>query len=436
MKDVLLINMATSTDPKGELAEYNPALGVLSIATMLELHGHECIVKDYRYEPMDMDELCDLIQKEQIKIVTMTVYTINVDEALRFAKYLKKTIKGLTIIFGGPHATLDSEYCYTSRYVDYVMKGEGEASVPELIEAIQSDFKVIQPKDIPGVCYCDKRGIVENKVCESITNLDLFPIIRREIVDIDRYVDTINISSSRGCPAKCVYCAGSVLGGKRYRIREIEHVILEIILIKSELKDKIRLIYFIDDTFTAFKKRVFRFLKLREILHIEYFWRCESRLDVMDKELIDAISDNGCKAIHFGVESGSQYVLDHIMKRIKLDKAVEIIKYAASKKMLVCCYFMLAHYCDTLETMEETCALIRELVDNCHIDATLHYNTPFPGTFQYENRDALGIKMTSEEFKDFVGYRPLIETDNFTIEDQKRIGSSMKRYLNRSEFHV
>lgn len=436
MKDVLLINMASALDCHENFLDYNPALGILSIATMLELHGYRCIIKDYCYESMDMEALCDIINKENIKIVTMTVYTINVDEALEFAKYLKKSIKGLTIIFGGPHATLDSQYCYRSRYVDYVIKGEGEASALELVESIRSEFKTITPEQIPGICYSDKSGKVEKEVCETINNLDLLPIIKRELVGIERYFDTINISSSRGCPAKCIYCAGSVLGGKRYRIREIENVILEIIHIKSKLKDKIRLIYFIDDTFTVFKKRVFRFLKLRKMFNIDYSWRCESRLDIMDTDILDAISDNGCLAIHFGVESGSQYVLNHIQKRIKLEKAVEIIKYATTKKMLVCCYFMLAHYCDTLDTMKETCALIRELVDNYNIDATLHYNTPYPGTFQYENKDELGIRMMSEDFRDFLGYKPLIETDNFTIKEQEEIYISIKQYLNRSEFYV
>lgn len=436
MNEILMINMASARDHHEQFENYNPALGILSIATMLEFHGHSCIVKDYCYEPMDVETVVQEILDKEIKIVTFCVYTLNVDDALDFAKFLKKSIKGLTIIMGGPHATLDSSYCYTSRYVDFVVKGEGEASVLELIEAIQSDFAFIHPKDIPGVCYMDKKTKVETLSRPPVQNLDLFPIVKREIAGIHKYSDTVNISSSRGCPARCIYCAGSVLGGKKYRIRDIENVILEIALIRNQLKDNIRLIYFIDDTFTAFKKRVMYFLELRKKFQLDYSWRCESRLDVMDKEIIDAISENGCLAIHFGVESGSQEVLDHIQKHIKLDKAKDMIAYAAQKDMLVCCYFMLAHYCDTLETMEMTCSLIRELVEQHHIDATLHYNTPFPGTFQYENRDELGIRLQSEDFRDFLGYQPIMETDHFTIEDQKKIYYKMSAYLNRSNFQV
>lgn len=436
MKDILLINMASATDFHEDVVDYNPSLGVLSLATILELHGHSCAVKDFCYEPMDADVIASFIKAEGIRIVTMTTYTINVDDALNFAKFLKKSVRGITIIMGGPHITLDASYCYKSRYVDYCLKGEGEASIIELVEGVLSDFSIIRAEQVAGVCYYDNRGKVENETPSPIENLDLLPIVNRNLAGIERYIDVINISSSRGCPARCIYCAGSVLGGRRYRIRNIDNVVLEIIRVKSQLKDKIRLIYFIDDTFTVVKKRIYRYVKLRKLLNLGYLWRCESRLDVMDEEVLDVISDNGCLAIHFGVESGSQYVLDRIQKSINLERAVKLIRYASTKKMLICCYFMIGHYCDTLLTMEQTCELIKTLVTECAIDASLHYNTPYPGTYQYEHMEELGIKLISDDFRKFVGYKPIMETDSFTIEDQKRMYRSVSAYLNRSDFIV
>lgn len=428
--------MASATDFHEGLVDYNPSLGVLSLATMLEFHGHSCEVKDYCYEPMDADAIVGFIEEEGIRIVTITTYTINVDDALSFAKFLKKSVRGITIIMGGPHITLDVSYCYKSRYVDYCLKGEGEASIVELIEGILSDFSIIRADQVAGICYHDNRGKVENETTTPIENLDLLPIVNRNLADFERYTDVINISSSRGCPAKCIYCAGSVLGGRRYRMRNIDNVVLEIIRVKSQLYDKIRLIYFIDDTFTVVKKRIYRYLKLRKLLNLGYLWRCESRLDTMDKDVLDVISDNGCLAIHFGVESGSQYVLDRIQKRIDLERAVELIRYASTKKMLVCCYFMIGHYCDTLTTMEQTCELIKTLVVECNIDASLHYNTPYPGTYQYNHMEELGIRLISEDFRKFVGYSPIMETDHFTVEDQNQLYRSVNAYLNRRNFTV
>lgn len=431
-----MINMASDGDHHEIFKDYNPSLGVLSLATSLELHGHGCMVIDYCYEKMEIEKLLQVIIEENIKIVTFTVYTINVDEAINFSKYLKKIIKDLIIIFGGPHATLNSSYCANNRYVDYVVKGEGESSLLELIESILSDFKLAEPRNIKGVCYMRRKEVVENEVSQPIKDLDLLPIVKREIVGVQKYFDTINLSTSRGCPAKCIYCAGSVLSGKRYRIRNIENVILEISLLKNILGNKLRLLYFIDDTFTVFKNRVLYYLDLRKKFQLDYSWRCESRLDVMDNELIDSISENGCVAIHFGVESGSQEVLNSIQKGIILEEGKKIITYASKKNMLVCCYFMLGHYCDTLETMQKTCDLIKALVEEYHIDATLHYNTPYPGTYQYENREELGIRLLSDKFSDYLGYRPIMETDQFTSSELESLYQSVERYLNIEGFEV
>lgn len=436
MKNILLINMSSYEDGHASFKDYNPALGIMSIATVLELHGYSCTVIDYCYEVMDMDKLLQTINEKNISIVGISVYTINVDDALQYAKFLKKSLEHINIILGGPHASLDVKYCLGSRYIDYIIRGEGEFAFLELIEAIYSDFKLVKPKDINGVCFTRKREHYLNNFRETIRDLDLLPLVKRQLVNINKYQNTVNVSSSRGCPACCVYCAGSVLGGKSYRVRSIDNVILEIAYLKNILGDKLRLIYFIDDTFTVFKKRVLKYLKLRKKFAINCFWRCESRVDVMDTETIDAISENGCLAIHFGVESGSQEVLNKIQKKIILVKAIKLIKYAASKDMLVCCYFMLGHYCDTLETMEKTCDLIKELVENFKVDATLHYNTPYPGTFQYEHRDSLGINLSSTRFCDFVGYKPIIETKSFTVKDQERIYNSVRGYLNCSNFSV
>lgn len=436
MKEILMINMASFEEHHNKSKEFNPPLGILSIATFLELHGHECLVIDYCNEEIDLHKLTDIITSKQIKIITFSVYTINIDEALKFAKFLKKTLSGITIVFGGPHASLDSSYCYNSRYVDYVLKGEGESSVLELVEAIQTGFQLIKPHDIEGLCYVKGKEVMEGSFKEPIKDLDLLPIVKREIVGIENYLDIINISSSRGCPANCIYCAGSELAGKRYRIRNIENVILEIAYVQNQFGNKIRLIYFIDDTFTVMKKRVLYYLELRSKFNFQYKWRCESRIDIIDEELIDAISKNGCLAIHFGIESGSQEVLNKIQKKINLASAKEKIVYTTGKGMLVCCYFMLGHYCDTKETMQETCDLIKELVQKCDIDATLHYNTPYPGTYQYQYRKQLGIRLTSENYRDFVGYRPLIETDNFSVKDQREFYYSVSEYINLHEFKV
>jgi anaerobic magnesium-protoporphyrin IX monomethyl ester cyclase len=434
MKEIILINMASDQDMHEWKKDYNPPLGILSIATCLELHGHDCMVIDYCYERKNLLKLVETILEEHVKIVGFSVYTINVDEAIRISRYLKKTLPYIIILFGGPHASLDSEYCSKPNSVDYVIRGEGESSVLELVEAVTSGYSLVIPDQIEGVCYRKKDRKVESEIRSHAKNLDLLPIVKREFVAIEKYKGFINFCTSRGCPANCIYCAGSKLGGQGYRIRNIENVILETAYVKNILGDRFEAVYFIDDTFTAVKKRVLYFIKLRRKFGLLFQWRCESRLDVVDEELLSEISKNGCIAVHFGVESGSQEVLNKIQKKLDLEMAKKKLVFASTTGMTICCYFMLGHYCDTMETMKDTCDLIKELASKYSIDATLHYNTPYPGTYQYQYKDELGIRMTSMNYSDFLGYQPIMETSDFTIHDQLDFYNDVKEYLNLHSF--
>lgn len=434
MNNILLINMASDDDMHDENSNYNPPLGILSIATNLEFHGYHTAIIDYCNQMKDLPALVNKVIEEGIKVVGFSVYTINVDEAIRIARYLKKNVPDCIIVFGGAHASLDTEYCCKQKSIDYVVSGEGETSFLELAEGIFSDFKVIKAEQIPGINYINRDCRVVSDIREHILDIDLLPLVKRHLAEIERYKDMINLSTSRGCPANCIYCAGSKLGGRGYRVRNIENVILEIAYIKHYLGDRINSIYFIDDTFTVIKKRVYEFLELKKKFNLYERWRCESRIDIVDKDLLTAISKNGCITIHFGIESGSQDVLNKIMKKIVLTDAIEKIRIAHELGITVCCYFMLGHFCDTKETMQETCDLIKFLVKNYNIDATLHYNTPYPGTYQFQHRDELGIRMTSMNYREFLGYQPLIETDNFTIADQVKMRDSVFDYLNIHQF--
>jgi radical SAM superfamily enzyme YgiQ (UPF0313 family) len=426
--------MASDDDMHDDNKNYNPPLGIMSIATKLEFHGYHAGIIDYCNQMKDIPALVQKVVEEEIKIVGFSVYTINVDEAIRISRYLKRNVPDCIIIFGGAHASLDTEYCCKQKSVDYVLSGEGETSFLELVEGIFSNFKVIHAEQIPGVNYIRRDIRVVSDIREHISDIDLLPIVKRHLVEIKRYNGMINLSTSRGCPANCIYCAGSKLGGRGYRVRNIENVILEISYIKNYIGDQINSIYFIDDTFTVVKKRVYKFLELKKKFHLYDRWRCESRVDIVDKELLTEISENGCITIHFGIESGSQDVLNKIMKKIVLIEAIEKIRLASELGIIVCCYFMLGHYCDTNETMQETCDLIKYLVKNYSIDATLHYNTPYPGTYQFQYRDELGIRMSSMNYRDFLGYMPMIETNNFTIDDQVKKRDSVFDFLNIHQF--
>lgn len=404
-------------------------LGILSISTRLEECGHNVRVIDLNVENCSEASILQIIRAEVIDLVCFTAYTENAKTVLKIAKVIKQVKPEMKIMVGGPHVTLDPKYCIRSRYIDYESVGEGESTILELAEAIDSNETVIAIKNIKSLVYRNNREIVENERFPFMTDLDLLPIIKRTYVT-PLYTGLLNIATSRGCPGRCIYCSASFLSGSKYRVRGIENVYMECMYYSANFNEVTREIYIVDDTFTALRKRVNIFLDYIEMFGTTFHWSCESRIDVMNQELIDRMAKSGCFDIQFGIESGCQEVLDGIRKHINLEQARKIIKYTYDSGMVVTMSFMLGHFCDTLETLKMTRNFIKEMYDNYgdQTNMAVSFNTPFPGTWQYEHRDEIGLRLIDTSFDSMTLLTPIVETNNFTKSDLLKMYSECYPY--------
>lgn len=398
-------------------------LGILSIATRLEECGHKVRVLDLNVECCSETSVLESIKRDIIDLVCFTVYTENVKTVLRLAKVIKQVSSQTKVMVGGPHATLVPKYCVQSRYIDYEIIGEGESATLELVEALDSKESIIAIKDIKSLIYRNNKDIVENERFPFMTDLDLLPNIKRTFLN-PQNSGLLNISTSRGCPGQCIYCSASFLSGARYRVRGIENVYMECIYYASK-PDGTNEVYIVDDTFTAIRKRVSKFLDYIERFGSRFNWSCESRIDVMNHEIISRMSKAGCYDIQYGIESGCQEVLDGIRKNMNLQKAKEIIQYTYESGMVVTMSFMLGHFCDTVETLEMTRDFMKEMYEKYgeKTNMAVSFNTPFPGTWQYEHRDEIGLRIIDTNFENMTLLTPIVETNNFTKSDLLRVYS-------------
>jgi len=433
MNNILLLHLPIlnyiQKDFVNEESGYNPSLGILALGTYLELNGYEPIVIDMCYVKIKVMELVELITKLKPLFIGISVYTENFDQAVKLSRELKKGLGDIKIVFGGPHPTLQPLECIDKKEVDFVIMKEGEAIILELAEAVRTNEKSIKFSQINGLLYRQKETVVRNAPKKYITDLDLLPIIKRELADINKYGGYINISTSRGCPGRCIYCSATALSGATYRVRSESSIFLEMLLLKIIFKNKLLKIYIVDDTFTAIPERLSRFMDLIFKYKLKVKWQCESRVDSLNEELLAKMHEAGCIAIQYGIESGSQEVLDKLKKGIVLEKAKEIIECTFRNKIVICLSFMLGHYCDTKETMWETAYFIKELFEKYKPELAVSYNTPFPGTWQYAHRNELGMRMVSDSYNKFTLLNPIVETDNFTIEDQREIFFFCRPYI-------
>lgn len=432
MSNVFLINLPVQLNLQKHVvtdAGYNPSLGLIYIGTWLEMNGYNPTIIDLCYDKMSRGQLINLIDEKNPLLVGISTYTENLDLAISTAKAIKQSRPNVKIVFGGSHPTLVPAEAICSEYVDFVSRKEGESTLLELAEAIVSGESALRYDDIPGLVFKRDGEVINNKLRGPIGDLDLLPLPKRELVGMERYERIVNISTSRGCPGNCIYCAATALSGASYRIRGVENVFLEIILIKKLLGDKLLKIYIVDDTFTAIPERVIEFTSLIKQYHLEVPWHCESRIDIMTEEMLDLMASTGCIAIQYGMESGSQTVLDKIKKGIDLEHARKIIDYTFKKKITLCLSFMLGHFCDTKETMEETCRFIREVFMKYKAEVAVSYNTPFPGTWQYTHLKDTGMRLVTDKYRKFSLNTPVVETDNFTVNDQRKYYMEVMKYI-------
>lgn len=438
MANIMLINLAIIRfyDSVEEIKNtYNPPLGLLYLKSSLVMAGHKVVIIDLSKVDLSRKELFEKIMEFNPMMVGVSVYTENVDEAFKLCKGIKKKFRNIYTVLGGPQASLEPEYTINNDYVNFVLRFEGEASMLELVEALESKQQIIQYKDISGIVLKQADGSVySNKKRKDIKDLDLLAFPMRKEAECSEYGSMLNLITSRGCPGNCIYCSASALSGARYRVRSISHTLLEMIYLLNLFHNQLESIYILDDTFTAIPERVFEFVQLKMKLKLDFMWRCESRVDVVTEEMIHKMADSNCIGVAFGVESGSQEILNKIHKNIDLLHTEYVVDLMYKYHIYTSLNFMLGHYCDTKETMNMTYEFIRKMYDKYGVGIFTTFNTPFPGTWQRVNLEKVGLKIILSSYKEYNVLTPSVEGDTFTVDSQLEVYKKILPIMNVNDF--
>lgn len=428
---LLNINIATNKAEYLEGLATKPCIGNLHVGTFLEFNGHEVTMAEIPdNSASSLSDLMALIEKVSPRIIGFSAYTETNNMALSVAKEIKRKYPDIITVFGGPHPTLAPMDVILSKHVDFLILKEGESTIVELVVAIETREQTIKYDDIPGLVFKRGNGITKNDFRANITDLDLLPIIKRELGGIEKFRGVINVSSSRGCPGKCIYCSAAALSGSKYRTRDERNVFMEFVMLKVLLGERVKEIYITDDTFTAIPNRAKKFAQLIQNNNFNVYWRCESRVDVMTEDLIKELAESGLVSIQYGIESGSQEVLNILKKEIDLEQARKTIDLTSEAGVHICLSFMLGHFCDTKDTMRQTIDFIKDMYHRYPgSQLVIGYNTPFPGTWQHTRMEQLGMRLVTQRYENFTLSQPVIETDNFTTKDLINFNKMAEPYL-------
>lgn len=411
---ILLINCSLDKISKDRISQSvsSPNLGLLSISGVLLMHGYEVKIIDFFVEKMSSQKFHDFLKNYNPDLIGFSIYTRTMPFFDKMLKFLNKIEYQGKIAVGGPHPSFAVQEMLNTEDVDYVICGEGEFAFLLLLESLNSNNKYPINK-AAGICYKKGEDIICNKIKDRIELLDALPLQPIDMINTNLYSSPCTLSTSRGCPGDCIYCASRALSGSVYRSKSAENIICEIIYLKNKLGNKKLTI--VDDTFTADICRFNKFINLLKNSTMDLSYRIESRGDILSEELLDKLKETNCNVIHVGIESGSQYVLDRIGKKIDLDRTIKLLLYAQKLGIHMVASFIIGHYCDTEETIDETFNLMQYLKNN-GIEVSVAICTPFPGTPIYNKAKRLGISIHANTWQEYDFGNVIISTQYLSQE--------------------
>ena len=373
------------------------------------------------------------------RIIGITIMTPTANSAISLIRSIKEAKKDAFIYVGGPHATLmPLDLLEKVPEIDVVVVGEGELTAPELIDAVVNNKNMAHVK---GIAFRDngKPKLTEQR--EMIGSLDELPLPAYHLMPIEKYrpypphgikLPYIALMTSRGCPYRCIYCSKPI-HGRKYRARSPDSVVKEIKYLKE--KFGIKEVLFYDDTFTLDRNRTMELCNKMIEEKLNVLWSCETRVNLVDEELLNKMREAGCYIISYGVESGNQDLLEILKKDITLDQVRAAFKLTKHCKILTVGYFMLGVPGETVETMKNTINFAIE-IDADFVQFSIC--TPFPGTELFEYAKKEGINL--ENWDKFIyvstsSEKPVLISKNLSAEELKTwYKTAYKRFYLRPKY--
>lgn len=354
-----------------------PPLGLAYIAGALERLGCECRIVDMQVGRADVE---GIIESYSPKLIGFSVTTWTYKDVLAGVKLLKQRFPDVIFVAGGPHATALPGQMLDGVF-DVVVRGYGEETVSELVENLDKPELLA---NISGLSYKYGGSVRHNPNRPPPHSLDELPFPSFDLLDIERY-KWCSVSSSRGCPAACLFCVDSHLFGKRMLLRSPQSFVDEIEWLYRERG--ILRFYLVDEQFTFDNPRAKKICRdiIRRGLKIE--WLVNSRVDRVSLDLLQLMRRAGCISIAFGIESGSDAILRRIRKGFRSQRALAAVRMAKTAGIRVKTSWLVG-LPGALEEQLESIDLMRAMKPN-HIDVFLV--TIYPGTPLWHRAEEFGI---------------------------------------------
>jgi len=312
-------------------------------------------------------------------MVGISTITSTAPAAYGLVERIKRTTDA-TVVMGGPHVTFLPEEAL-EKGADFIVRGEGEKSIVELIKCLQGDADALGLRDIAGLSYREDGEIVNNVEREWIGDLSSLPWPKLSLIQGFEKRAIMPIMTSRGCPFNCKFCTVTSLFGRKYRFRETEDVLAELESLYALYPKAI--FFFYDDNFTANPEHTKQLLRRMKEKGITPRWTAQTRVEVVhDEELMTLMEETGCLFLYLGLESANPETLKAYRKSQTVEDIEHAVEVIHKHKIKVHGMFVMGSDEDDKESIRETVRFAKRTgIDTVQFMIL----TPIPGSETYED---------------------------------------------------
>lgn len=422
--NVALINAPVKVrSPHAHLA---PPLGLAYVAASLIEAGHCVTAIDFNISGLNLRRVDGFVEHDKPAVIGISAMTETYPNALAIARRVKDVDPSIVVVMGGAHPSILPEDVVMEDPVDYVIVGDGEKAMVELVSFLGGGGGRLE--EIAGLGY-GRDGVAHINERAPLPNPDDLPYPARDIFPLDMYPSAINVLTATGsCPYKCPFCSAAAIWQGRRMMRSPESIVGELRMLMDDFG--IDHVVFIDDIFTLNKRWVYRLLDALDGLDRRVGWGCSTRVDLVDAELLQAMAEHGCCGIQFGVESGNQAILDSV-KGIEKTQVIDAVTASVDAGIDTICSFMVPFPEDTRETLRETADFIGE-VHRAGSEILCSYTAPYPGTYFFENAEELGLKILTDSWDEFDAKHLVMETRHLKAAE---IEEALEQIMRQNDLH-
>ena len=338
-----------------------PPIGIMSLSAVVKGAGHECVMFDQANPETPNEVIIEEIKRKQPALVGVSfLSTTSYPYAKMLARQIRAADSQVKLAFGGVFASLNAPLVKLQcPEVDFVCRGDGEQLMLDLLEHLHD------PAEVANLTWAKDGRVLNNPSRAPERHLDQWPFPDRESLPLD-FVESMpldvpvvlsmerftTMQTSRGCPWSCVFCDIPIFNEGRWRSRSPQHVVDEFKHLQALGYGSV---YFVDDHFLLQPRRIEAICQGLNDHGIHMHWGCEGRVDSVAQHLFPVMAQAHCRTLMFGIESGSQKILDRVRKEqtlAEIDTAVTSAKRAGIE--IVHGFFVIGNPDETVEDMQAT----------------------------------------------------------------------------------